>query len=114
MNIDKTLFAGSSSMLILKLLEREDLYGYKMIESLAMLSCDTFSLKAGTLYPLLHNLEAKGLIESYEKTAENSKMRKYYSITPKGIKTLRDKEKEWTVYCDAVNNVLLKGVFVNG
>ena len=58
MNIDKTLFAGSSSMLILKLLEREDLYGYKMIERLAVLSCATFSLKAGTLYPLLHHLEA--------------------------------------------------------
>ena len=62
MAIDKSLMAGSTGMLILKLLSREDMYGYQMIESLAALSDDTFSLKAGTLYPLLHNMEENGLV----------------------------------------------------
>jgi len=42
-----------------------------------------FTLKAGTLYPLLHDLEQKELVTSYEKTADNAKVRKYYSFTKK-------------------------------
>ena len=45
---------GNTSVLILKLLEEKDMYGYEMIETLAARSDDTFRLKAGTLYPILH------------------------------------------------------------
>ena len=47
--IDKSLLAGSTTTLILKLLEEKDMYGYQMIETLAQKSDDTFNLKAGTL-----------------------------------------------------------------
>lgn len=53
-------------MLLLRLLAERDMYGYQMIEELAQRSNDTFALKAGTLYPILHALEADGSIESYE------------------------------------------------
>ena len=57
MAIDKSLISGNTDMLILKLLEKQDMYGYQMIEELAKQSDHTFELKAGTLYPLLHLLE---------------------------------------------------------
>ena len=47
--VDKSLLAGSTGMLLLKLLEGEDLYGYEMIEELRRRSDHTFDLKAGTL-----------------------------------------------------------------
>ena len=62
MEFDKTLLAGSTGMMVLKLLEQEDMYGYQMIETLRERSEHSFDLKAGTLYPLLHALEQKGLI----------------------------------------------------
>ena len=62
MEFDKTLLAGSTGMLLLKLLEQEDMYGYQMIETLRSRSEHAFDLKAGTLYPLLHALEQKGYI----------------------------------------------------
>ena len=49
MAIDKSLLAGSTGLLILRLLEEDDLYGYQMIERLRERSDDTFSLKAGTV-----------------------------------------------------------------
>ena len=55
MAIDKSLQTGSTGLLLLRLLEEQDLYGYEMIELLAERSNNVFSLKAGTLYPLLHN-----------------------------------------------------------
>lgn len=50
MAIDKSLISGNTDMLILKLLEKQDMYGYQMIEELAKQSDHTFELKAGTLY----------------------------------------------------------------
>ena len=66
MAIDRSLVSGSTSMLILKLLEEKDMYGYEMIEALREKSNNVFELKAGTLYPLLHGMEEKGYLGSYE------------------------------------------------
>mgnify|MGYP002762641453 FL=1 len=105
MAVDKSLVSGSTMMLILKLLEEKDMYGYEMIETLREKSENVFELKAGTLYPLLHGLEEKEFVKSYEQEA-GGKIRKYYSITREGKKQLRAKEKEWKEYAGAVRNVL--------
>lgn len=105
MNVDKSLISGSTTMLLLKLLAEKDMYGYEMIEVLRERSENVFELKAGTLYPLLHSLEAKGLLNAYEKEAGN-KVRKYYSITKHGRRILDEKKSEWEIYSRAVANVL--------
>ena len=61
MSIDKTLVSGSVTMLLLKLLSEKDMYGYEMISTLRERSQNVFELKAGSLYPLLHNLEGKNI-----------------------------------------------------
>ena len=61
MTVDKSLLAGSTTMLVLKLLDGQDMYGYQMIEELSRRSERAFALKTGTLYPLLHSLEEKEL-----------------------------------------------------
>lgn len=106
MAIDKSLISGSTAMLVLKLLEEKDMYGYEMIESLARKSDQTFHLKAGTLYPLLHSLEEKGCVASYDMQADNERVRKYYRITSGGKKLLRQKQAEWSEYTLAVNKVM--------
>lgn len=105
MAIDKALISGSTSMLILRLLEEKDMYGYEMIETLQKKSENVFVLKAGTLYPLLHSLEGKNYLTSYENEV-NGKLRKYYSITKAGKKYLRFRTEEWQEYQTAVVRVL--------
>ena len=56
MAIDRNLVQGSMAMMILRLLETKDMYGYEMIEALRERSNNVFELKAGTLYPLLQSL----------------------------------------------------------
>ncbi|SHK10694.1 transcriptional regulator, PadR family [Anaerocolumna jejuensis DSM 15929] len=109
MAIDKSLLTGSTTTLILKLLDEKDMYGYQMIETLARKSDNTFNLKAGTLYPILHGLENDGMVESYDEQAEGTRIRKYYHITKKGRKLLKDKQQEWIDYTSAVNKVLNGG-----
>lgn len=105
MAIDRTLVSGSMAMLILRLLSEKDMYGYEMIDTLRRRSQNVFELKAGTLYPLLHNLEEKYYLTSYEKEILG-KVRKYYSITREGKKYLEQKQEEWKEYSQAVSNVL--------
>ena len=73
--MDKKMMAASTSMLLLKLLEEEDMYGYQMIRKLETRSGNVFSLKEGTMYPVLHALEEEGAVESYEKAAETGRER---------------------------------------
>ena len=100
---------GNTSMLILSLLSEEDKYGYQMIEELEKRSNNIFTLKTGTLYPLLHTLEEDGCITSYEMSGDNKKMRKYYSITKQGIKKLSKMKAEWSVYSETIN-IMIRGV----
>lgn len=105
MAVDRSLSSGSTPMLLLKLLSEKDMYGYEMIETLRERSQNVFEMKAGTLYPLLHNLEDRKLLTVYEQEV-NGKVRKYYCITKEGRKTLEQKQQEWREYSQAVANVL--------
>jgi DNA-binding PadR family transcriptional regulator len=109
MAVDKSLLTGSMTMLILKLLSEKDMYGYEMIDTLRKKSQNVFELKAGTLYPLLHGLEEKGMLKVYEQEFLG-KTRKYYSITKEGKKLLKSKTEEWNEYSGAIANVLAMGV----
>ncbi len=110
MKIDKSLISGSTTLLILSLLSREELYGYQMITELSRRSDHTFELKEGTLYPILHGLEADGLVTVREKAAETGRMRKYYRITKKGLKMLEEKKAEWSFFAEKVNAVICNTV----
>ncbi len=106
MKIDKSLLSGSTPMLVLSLLSDGDKYGYEMVETLAQRSDDTFRLKEGTLYPLLHSLEKEKFVSSYTKTAPNGRERKYYRLTDSGREQLEYKESEWRLFTKSVNAVL--------
>ena len=106
MKIDKSLMTGSTTLLVLSLLAREEMYGYQMITELARRSDHTFELKEGTLYPILHALEADRLGTVQEKEAETGRVRKYYRITRKGMKALEEKKEEWNVFTEKVNAVI--------
>ena len=109
MKFDKGLMAGSSTMLILSLLEGADMYGYQMIEELSRRSNDTFQMKEGTLYPILHALEKEKCLTSYQQEAPTGRQRKYYRITRKGKKLLEEKQEEWAAFRQGVDRVLSDG-----
>lgn len=105
MNIKKELTKGSSSLLVLSVLENEDLYGYRIIKEIELRSENLFTFKEGTLYPILHAFEQDKLVESYW-TEESGRKRKYYHITKKGKKLLESSKEEWNAYSAAVGKVI--------
>jgi PadR family transcriptional regulator PadR len=95
--ISKDLTAASSSTMILSILAGGDSYGYQIIQSVRSLSEERIEWTDGMLYPVLHRLEARGLISSYWKNAPSGRRRKYYSLTPDGQKTLAEEREQWDV-----------------
>ena len=108
----KTVSSGNISMLLLQLLSEKDMYGYEMIEELEKRSEYVFSLKAGTMYPLLHAMESKKHLVSYEKEAQG-KMRRYYTITKQGRAELLKKKEAWKTYSKAVGQVIGGALYGN-
>lgn len=108
----KTVSSGNISMLLLQLLSEKDMYGYEMIEELEKRSEYVFSLKAGTMYPLLHTMESRKLLISYEKEAQG-KVRRYYSITKQGMAELIRKKEAWETYTKAVGQVIGGALYGN-
>ena len=104
--IDKGLMGGSTTLLLLSLLEKKDLYGYEIIRELQFLSDDTFQFKEGTLYPVLHKLENLGYLESYLSKGDAGRERKYYQITKRGKKQLVEEKQQWDVFSKSVEKVI--------
>lgn len=105
MGINKQMVQGNMSMLVLRLLEEKDMYGYEITDTLKKRSNDVFDLKAGSLYPLLHTLEDSGFVTSYEDDSTGKK-RRYYKITSSGRHQFKAKKQEWSEFSQAIVNVL--------
>lgn len=94
-NLSKELIGASSIPLILTILEEGENYGYMIIQRVKELSDEQIQWKDGTLYPILHKLEKKGLIISYWKEAESDRKRKYYKLNEQGKVALTTEKQNW-------------------
>lgn len=109
MKINKELLKGSTSILILSLLNTKPMYGYEIIKEMDKRSNGVFNFKEGTLYPLLHSLESENIIEAYWSEGDGARKRKYYKITNKGKLHIKEKKEEWATFRTAVDKVLWEG-----
>jgi PadR family transcriptional regulator len=96
---------GTLATLILQNLSRGSNHGYRIAQDIKQTSKGVLDYKEGTLYPALHELEAKGLIYSHT-AEENGRTRCYYKLTDKGKKALARQKAEWERYSGAVGLVL--------
>lgn len=103
---NKFFQSSNIDMLLLKILQEKDMYGYELIQKLENISESNIMLKAGTIYPLLHALEKEGYVVSYERPTEGKLIRKYYKITESGKRCLDYKIQSWTDYFTIINRVL--------
>lgn len=82
---DQGLYSGLIRLHILHHACEGPIFGMGMIEELAR---HGYRLSPGTLYPIVHGLEQKGLLRSKQEQV-NGKIRRVYSATPSGRKALQ-------------------------
>jgi len=99
---------GVPELLVLKLLQQEEMYGYEIVQAIRSRTGSVISVGEGVVYPVLHGLERDGAVTSRRK-AVNGRSRIYYSVTPAGSLRLADLSGTWTGLAAAIQSMLTGG-----
>lgn len=96
---------GTLDLLILSRLVRGSMHGFGIAEYLVEVS-DALNVEEGSLYPALHRLESHGLIQSEWGLSGNNRRARFYSLTPRGRRRVREEADNWRRMVAAVNQVV--------
>ena len=86
--------SGVPELLLLRLLDEEEMYGYELVRSIRRATGEAISLGEGVIYPVLHSLEKNGALKSRRKPV-GGRTRVYYSLTRKGRDRLDKLQNDW-------------------
>lgn len=100
------LIKGTLKTIVLKQLENNKrMYGYEITQRVKELTSDKIQITEGALYPTLHALEAEGLV-TVESEFIGKRIRKYYSLSPKGKSKIEEKLSEMAEFIETMNSLL--------
>jgi PadR family transcriptional regulator PadR len=105
MKIERELMRGAGPAAVMRMLEGGEKYGYELIKLLENGSDGVLAMGQSTLYPMLYNLEAKGLVAARVETADNGRPRKYYRLTDKGKRQLARDRQQWKALSTAMGKL---------
>ena len=100
------LIQGTLEMLVLKALARGPLHGYAVAEWIHQTSQQLLKVEEGALYPALHRLELRGLLQAEWGASENNRRAKFYSLTRLGKLHLAEEAASWDRISSAISGVL--------
>ena len=93
--LPKPLVTASFEPFILAFLSRGESYGYKIIQGIQDISDGRIVFAANRLYPLLHDLENRGLVSATWQNDGPGPGRKYYKLTSKGHEAVAKAKQDW-------------------
>ena len=99
---------GVPELLILRLLQQEEMYGYEIVQAIRSRTDTAIALGEGVVYPVLHGLEGDGALRSRRKTV-NGRSRIYYSVTRVGSHRLAALSENWISLATAIQKMLTGG-----
>ena len=100
------LLQGTLDMLILRTLQWGPQHGHGVGQAIRQSSADLLLIERGSLYPALHRLEARGLIESEWKASDLNRRAKYYRLTTAGKKQLVAEQSKWKLLVKTITRVM--------
>ncbi len=100
------LMPSVPTLLVLQALEESPLHGYAIARWIEDESSGVLTMKEGTLYPVLHQLERKGLVVG--EWVEMGRRTKVYRLTSSGRRQLVDSRQEWAIKAPAINRLVLR------
>ncbi len=105
-SVGKTGFlTGLPELLILRLLQDQEMYGYEIVQAIAQRSGGVVTPGEAVVYPLLRTLERDGDLKSRPEPADG-RTRVYYALTSKGVRRLFDQTDQWTRVAKAIQQAL--------
>jgi len=102
---DREMKKGSAEMLILSLVERRPRHGYEIGKLIEGRSGGVLRFNVASLYPLLYRLEERGFVEGRWVEKAGQRRRRYYRLTARGRKTLRERRSMWRDFVKAIQQI---------
>lgn len=97
--------AGVPELVILRLLQKNEMYGYEIVQAIRAETGDVVSVGEGVVYTVLHALEREGALKSRRKVVDG-RSRIYYTVTTEGLRRYTDLAKSWTTLAGAIRSVI--------
>src|SRR5436190_21935970 len=96
---------GVPELLILHLLSQQPMHGYELVQTIRRATGEALAFGEGCIYPLLHRLEAEGLLGSRQEPV-NGRSRIVYRVTARGTRRLSETTSAWQQVVRAVHQAL--------
>ena len=100
------LIQGTLDLMVLGILAGGRAHGYGIAERAREATTGDLVIRDGALYQALHRLERQGLVEAEWGVSENNRRARYYSLTPKGRRRVREQADRWQRYARALGAIL--------
>jgi PadR family transcriptional regulator, regulatory protein PadR len=97
---------GTLDLLVLRIVAAGAIHGYGIAQRLQLISRDVVQVPQGSLYPALHRLENRGLLAAEWKMSDSGRESKFYRLTPKGRKQLKEDAASWQRLTEAIGLIL--------
>jgi PadR family transcriptional regulator len=97
---------GTLDLLILQVAALGPIHGYAIAQRIQQVSREVLQVQQGSLYPALHRLENKGYLSAEWKASDTGREAKFYKLTVKGRKQLKDEAANWIKLSEAVQLIL--------
>ena len=95
---------GLPDLLILRLLSRDEMYGYEIVAKISLVSNEVLNFGEGCIYPILHRMVAEGFLLQ-RRAMVDGRQRRYYRLSSSGHKQLATHNRRWAEVCDAVQAI---------
>lgn len=107
MTVSKSdLLQGTLDLLILKIVAMGPVHGYGISLRIKQVSREVLHVQQGSLYPALHRLEKRGLLQATWGESESGRQAKYYKLSAKGRRQMQLEESQWNRLSEAMRFVL--------
>jgi PadR family transcriptional regulator, regulatory protein PadR len=97
---------GTLDLLILKVAALGPIHGYAIAQRLEQISREVLQVQQGSLYPALHRLENKRFLTAEWKDSDTGRKAKFYRLTAKGRRQLKDEKRDWARLAEAIGLVV--------
>jgi len=108
LNSKADLLQGTLDLLILKTVALGPVHGYSIAQRIQQISRDVLQVRQGSLYPALHRLEERGLLDAEWGETETGREAKFYKLSRRGRAQLERATASWDQVAQAIYAVLRK------
>ncbi|HKR85692.1 MAG TPA: helix-turn-helix transcriptional regulator [Terriglobales bacterium] len=105
MAIPSKIARGSAELTVLALLEEQPLYGFEIAKRIEERSGHSLRFTMASLYPMLYELENRGLVKAQWEANPAGRDRRYYGLTAKGRRELEPLRREWKAFFAALDQL---------